>query len=300
VNTALKHLGERVLIHSGVARLVRRTRRGRVLVLAYHNILPNGQTASGDRNLHLSQSEFARQLDAISKTHEVVSIEAIGQPALPSARPRVVITFDDAYAGALTAGVEELVRRSMPATIFVAPGLIGSVSWWDNLAERTGGTIEGELRKHVLETLGGNAELVDRWTSSKYEASSTKSNLPHIGTMAQLEKAAAQPGITIGSHTWSHPNLCALSDVDLATELSRSDQWLRSQFSSVVPWLSYPYGLHNESVISATTKAGYRGAVRIDGGWTSTSLSLPCYAVPRLNIPSGLSLNGFRLRLAGL
>jgi peptidoglycan/xylan/chitin deacetylase (PgdA/CDA1 family) len=299
VNTALKHLAEGVLVQSGFARLMRRTRRGRTLVLAYHNVLPDGESPVGDRNLHIPQKEFSGQLDVIARTHDVVSIESIGQPAPATARPRVVITFDDAYMGAVTVGVKELVKRGMPATIFVAPGLIDSVSWWDSLAEHTQGVIDGDLRQHVLETLGGNAQSVFGWMNSKFEASSFSANLPRICTMTQLTGAASQPRITLGSHTWSHPNLCSLTFPDLAGELTRSDQWLRSRFASVVPWLSYPYGLHNDTVIKATAEARYVGAFRIDGGWLERSLSLPSYTLPRLNVPSGLSLNGFRLRLAG-
>ena len=300
MNPALKHLAERALVRSGVERFARRTRRGRTLVLAYHNVVPNGEAVSGDKDLHLPQKEFSLQLDALAETHDVIPIDSIGHASPLSARPRVVITFDDAYMGALSVGVEELAKRGMPATIFVAPGLIDSVSWWDTLAERTHGAISGELRKHVLETLGGSADSVLRWARSKSLVTSSRPDLPRIGTISQLALAASQRGITIGSHSWSHPNLCALGQADLEAELSRTNQWLQSRFSSVVPWLSYPYGLYNESVKEAIAKAGYLGAFRIDGGWLQPSLSLPSYTLPRLSISSGLSLNGFRLRLAGM
>jgi peptidoglycan/xylan/chitin deacetylase (PgdA/CDA1 family) len=299
MNSALKHLAEGVLVRSGAERLVRRTRRGRTLVLGYHNVLPHGDPISGDKNLHLPQKEFSLQLDIIAQTHDVIPIESIGRVLPAGTRPRVVITFDDAYAGALTAGLEELTKRGMPATYFVAPGLIDSVSWWDTLAERTNGAISGDTRKQVLETLGGNADSVLRWANSTFPASDSSRSLPRIGTMAQLTHAGSRPGVTLASHSWSHANLCALPKAELEAELSRSDQWLRSRFSCVVPWLSYPYGLYNEPVKAAAASARYLGALRIDGGWLDPSVSLPSYALPRLNIPSGLSLNGFRLRLAG-
>jgi peptidoglycan/xylan/chitin deacetylase (PgdA/CDA1 family) len=299
MNPALKHLAEEALVRSGVERVARCTRRGRTLVLGYHNVLPHGEPISGDKNLHLPQEEFSRQLDLIAETHDVIPIESIGRASPLATRPRVVITFDDAYMGALTAGVEEFTKRGMPATIFVAPALMDSVSWWDTLAERGNGAISGDVRRHVLETLGGNADSILRWAKSKPVAPDLNPNLPRIGTMAQLARAASQPGVTIGSHSWSHVNLCALAEADLEAELSRSDQWLRSRFSCVVPWLSYPYGLYNESVERAVARTRYLGAFRIDGGWLERSPSLPSYALPRLNIPSGLSLSGFRLRLAG-
>jgi len=300
MNPALKHLAEGTLVRSGVERLARRTRRGRTLVLGYHNVLPHGEPISGDRNLHLPQREFSRQLDVIAQTHDVIPIESIGRDSARTTRPRVIITFDDAYMGALTAGVEELTKRGMPATFFVAPALIDSVSWWDTLAERADGTVSGDTRRQVLETLGGNAEAVLRWANSTAVASRSNQHLPRIGTMTQLTRAASQPGVTLGSHSWSHANLCALPEAALEAELSHSKEWLRSRFSCAVPWLSYPYGLYNESVKRAAARARYLGAFQIDGGWLEPSLSLPSHALPRLNIPSGLSLNGFRLRLAGL
>ena len=134
MNRGLKHLAEAAIVGSGLTRLTRYAHRSRVLVLAYHNIVPNGETADGDWNLHLPQHEFALHLDTIGRTHDVVPLASIFDPPT-RARPRVAITFDDAYAGALHAGLRELERRGMPSTIFVAPGLLGRVTWWDALAK---------------------------------------------------------------------------------------------------------------------------------------------------------------------
>jgi peptidoglycan/xylan/chitin deacetylase (PgdA/CDA1 family) len=211
----------------------------------------------------------------------------------------VIITFDDAYAGALTAGVDELARRGMPATIFVAPALLGSVPWWDILAERTGGIVPANLQRRALESLGGRSSKIVRGLLSEPIESPPASTLPRIGSESQLEAAASKSGITLGSHSWSHPNLCALTAAELATELARPLQWLRPRFTSVIPWLAYPYGHFNATVQDAAGKAGYTGSFRIDGGWIPRPAP-PLHAIPRLNVPSGLSLNGFRLRLAGL
>lgn len=295
----LKRLAERTLVRSGAERFARRNRRDRTLILAYHNVLPDGEPRSGNSNLHLPQQEFARQLDILAETHEVVPIEAILGESSPSGRPRVVITFDDAYQGALTAGVDELVRRGMPATVFVAPGLVASVPWWDMLADRTDGVVPDETQRTALEELGGNTEAVLRWDKMNSGGSRPMERLPRIGTETELANAASSNGITLGSHSWSHPNLCTLTGTGLDTELIRPLQWLRSRFASVVPWLSFPYGLYSDPVQKAAAKAGYRGALRIDGGWVPRS-SRSAYAFPRVNIPFGLSIDGFRLRLAGL
>jgi len=112
-------------------------------------------------------------------------------------------------------------------------------------------------------------------------------------------RAATYPGLTLGSHTWSHPNLARLDGHRLDSELRQSRQWLEQHFGAVfVPWLTYPYGLLSASVLEATLAAGYVGACRIEGGWARPKPGQ--FDLPRLNVPSGLSMDGFALRVSGL
>lgn len=299
MNSLLKHVAERSLILSGAARFARRRLRHRTLVLAYHNVLADGQPRSGDLSLHLPRQQFARQLDVLGQTHDVIPIGALWDPPGPSGRPRAVITFDDAYADTLTAAVEELVNRGLPATIFVSPALLGAVTWWDVLAEKWGGAVPDALRENALHTLEGRgARILDRAQSGS-QLPNAETGLARIGTEIQLFEAARRPGITVGSHSWSHPNLSSLRGAALEAELSRPLQWLQSRFSTAVPWLSYPYGLFTNAVQTAAERIGYSGAFRIDGGWMPRG-SFSRYAIPRLNIPAGISIDGFRLRIAGL
>jgi peptidoglycan/xylan/chitin deacetylase (PgdA/CDA1 family) len=303
LNPAVKHLAERALIVSGAAALARRRFRRRTLVLAYHNVLPDGAPLVGDRSLHLPRREFARQLDHLAESYDVVPIGALAEPVdeqgyAASGRPRVIITFDDAYAGALTAGLQELARRRMPATIFVAPGLLGTVPWWDILAEDSGGIIPAAARNHALDSLGGKAEsILDAHPSRRHLSQDT--HFPRIGMDVELARAAAQTGVTLGSHTWSHPNLRSLHASALELELTRSLEWLSGRFPSIALALSYPYGLFTSATETTAARCGYDCAFRIDGRWIPETPP-SAYALPRLNIPSGLSLDGFRLRLAGL
>src|SRR3989454_12415715 len=109
------------LVHGGLAKLGRVRRREHTLVLTYHNIVPERSPPFGDRSLHLPRPLFVRQLEQLLRTHAVVPLEDVLAPARPSHRPRVAITFDDAYRGATVMGVEELTKRGLPATLFVVP-----------------------------------------------------------------------------------------------------------------------------------------------------------------------------------
>jgi len=300
MNTRLKHFLENALLTSGAARIAGRSRRGRTLVLAYHNVLPDGEALTGSANLHLPQRDFAQHLDILGASHDVVPIGEIFEASSRSTRPRVVITFDDAYAGCLTAGVDELSKRGMPATIFTAPGLLGLTPWWDELAEPVTGVVPDDVRDQALTELRGQQEMVVGSAPATTHVVQQRRRLPLIGTEPQLAAAAATPGITLGSHTWSHPNLCALDEAEIQSELTRPLEWLRSRFDSAVPWVSYPYGFFNSTVARLAANAGYRGAFRIDGGWLPPQESRQLHALPRFGVPFGLSLSGFRLRLAGL
>jgi peptidoglycan/xylan/chitin deacetylase (PgdA/CDA1 family) len=295
----VKTLAERIVVGSGAAAMGRLRMARRTLILAYHNVLPDASDIAGDLSLHLRRSAFAHQLDHLAEAHDVIPLSSLFDTAGAGNRPRVVITFDDAYAGALSCGLDELQKRGMPATIFVAPGLLGSVTWWDVLAARSGGVMPDNIRHNALTVLGGHPAGILGGDRSQRPTHGSQIPLPEIATESQLSDAAARPGVTIGSHTWSHPNLAVLSTAELATELSRSLDWLVRRFPETVRWMSYPYGLFNEGVARAAAHVGYHAALRIDGGWMPSAPSSR-YTLPRLNIPAGLSLDGFRLRLAGL
>lgn len=295
----LKPYLESGLVQAGVAALARLRVRGDTLVLAYHNIVPHGEQASGDMSLHLSQRAFADQLDEVARTHDVIPLASIlTDHDVNPRRPRVVITFDDAYHGALVAGVAELSRRRLPATIFVAPGLLGAPTWWDILADPGSGEIPPATRDRALVEYEGDGHRI--LTSNAIPANADRNrSVPRIASEAELLMAATSPGIAIASHSWSHSNLSALSAEVVTGELRNSMNWLRGKCASFIPWLSYPYGKWNAATERIAADLGYAGAFRVDGGWIRRSADRR-HALPRFNVPAGLSLNGFRLRLAGI
>jgi peptidoglycan/xylan/chitin deacetylase (PgdA/CDA1 family) len=228
-----------------------------------------------------------------------VPLDEVFTPAPPGRRPRVAITFDDAYRGAVAIGVEELAKRGVPATLFVVPSFAGNGPfWWDAVAEERGG-VDLTLRAHALDQLAGKDAAVRAWA----EAQGLRTRaVPEWGLVAhqeELRAATRHSGITLASHTWSHPNLARLAPADLREELARPLAWLRERFTGVIPWLSYPYGLVSRTVEAAAAAAGYTGGLALGGGWFDPA-DVNRYAVPRVNVPSGLSLNGFVLRACGL
>jgi peptidoglycan/xylan/chitin deacetylase (PgdA/CDA1 family) len=273
--------------------------RGKCLVLAYHGIVPDGAPPAGERNLFVTQREFAAQLDMLSEVADVVPLARVDEGG-EQARPRVAITLDDAYRGAVCEGVAELVKRQLPATMFVSPARLGGHTfWWDALTSANG-MLDERVRQFALSMLRGHDERVRSWAASA--GIPTSCGLPEYArtaSRAELRAAVARPGITAGSHTWSHANLSRLNVAEIMSEVARSRGWLKSEFGErAIDWLAYPYGLDSVAVHHALADASYAGGLRIVGGWHLPS-SVPRFARPRLNVPAGLSVAGLRARAIG-
>jgi peptidoglycan/xylan/chitin deacetylase (PgdA/CDA1 family) len=272
-----------------------------VLILAYHNIVPDGESTGGDKSIHLPQQQFARQMDLLMNTHCVMPLmQALSTVPESTDRPIAVITFDDAYRGAVNAGVAELRARNLPATIFVTPAYLGGRSfWWDVLTAPNADALAPPVRAEGLESLAGIEKDIMAWARRTglltYDVPTNARGADEM----ELQRALEHPGITLGSHTWSHPNLTRLSLTDLMKELSRSRRWLEQFGARAIPAISYPYGCADEQVWQVAQTEGYDIGLMIDGGWVSAEPA-DRYAIPRLNIPSGVSSDGFLLRVSGL
>jgi peptidoglycan/xylan/chitin deacetylase (PgdA/CDA1 family) len=295
----VKQLLERALVRAGLPRVGRLRSRNRILVLAYHNVLPPHEVeTAGDSSLHLSHRDFSAQLELLCRTHSVISLEdALSGRHTDSTRPRAVITFDDAYSGAVRFAVPELVARSLPATIFVSPAFLnGRAFWWDSLAASI--AAEPNRRDEALTRLRGEDAVIRKYWGGR---SNSETLPPHLLCAGEGDLAAAAqlPGISLGSHTWSHPNLARLDAPELESELRRPLDWLQGRFPGALPILSYPYGLYSRTVEQAAQSIGYRAALRIDGGWWEPH-GTKVFSIPRLNVPAGISREAFLLRASGV
>jgi len=296
----LKSSIEHGALWSGVPRMMRSRRSGDVLVLAYHNIVPHGEAVSGDRSLHLPLSHFTAQLDALVRTHDIIPL-ARALAGHSGRRPAAVITFDDAYQGAVTAGVAALAQRDLPATIFVATAYAnGGDFWWDVLTKPGERAPAPLLRARALAECAGEDASIRKMAAREHLA--TPSVLPPHARGAHetdLAAAAAVRGITLASHTHSHPNLTRLTGDLLTKELELPLRWLRERYSNVLPMISYPYGLSSPAVEQEAARAGYTAGFRIEGGWMRRAGG-NALALPRFDVSSGLSAAGFALRCAGV
>lgn len=114
-----------------------------------------------------------------------------------------VITFDDGYASVVTVALPVLQRLQVPSAVFVVGGRIGLDNQWPGQPG---------------------------WVPS----------LPLLD--GRMLRDLTEAGVTIGSHSWSHPRLPALGDEALHDELVGAADRLEQAVDAPVRHLAYPYG----------------------------------------------------------
>lgn len=288
----VRSLVEGSLVAAGVDRLATLGRRGRTLVLMYHNVIAKQDEAVGTPGAHLGLDDFRRQLDHLQSVGTIVPLDRALDP-VGEEEVRFVLTFDDAYRGTVRLALPELLERGLPGTVFVPPGLLGSDGfWWDRIPITGWETPEpfGELqgRREAVLSWARSRGIPERSLPSDQVACSEGELRDHLG-----------PGVALGCHSWDHPNLASLPAEEVEEQLRRSLDWLRDSGLSWIPWVSYPYGLYSPEVGRVAAAMGLAGGLRASGGWMPRDSS-DRFNLPRANVPAGLSLNGFRLLTSGL
>jgi len=116
---------------------------------------------------------------------------------------------------------------------------------------------------------------------------------PHsaILTADELRTLAAH-GVEIGSHSVTHPDLCALGYDEALAELATSRHELEAVLDAAVGVVAYPYGKASAATLAACAAAGYRAGCRVSGNGTWDDP----FNMPRQDMDNGATLLGLRLK----
>jgi peptidoglycan/xylan/chitin deacetylase (PgdA/CDA1 family) len=105
----------------------------------------------------------------------------------------------------------------------------------------------------------------------------------------------AQAGLTIGSHTRTHPRLTRCSPEQLVDEVAGSKSRLEDEIGCEVRHFCYPYGRWNDAVTEAVRDAGYATACTTERGMAGAGSCL--LRLPRLTIGKRMRLLRFMRRV---
>jgi peptidoglycan/xylan/chitin deacetylase (PgdA/CDA1 family) len=277
----VRSAGRRALarVHDRSKRVLARS-RGRVLILAYHRVLP--ASAIGDQfvqpGMYVTPAVLETHVRFLRRHFRIISFgEFLRLQESSRWEPDVrycLITFDDGWLDNYTYAYPVLRRYGVPATIFVSTALVGSEEWmWP---DKLGWLLTRASGQPGAAPAATDA-IIERW-----KRLSDRTIVELLAEMAkrfrvsfprqrvfldwdQIREMSAG-GIAFGSHGATHRLLPGLSAADMCAEIAGSMQRLHQELESPLPVFCYPNGDHDDAVVGHVQASGYRAAVSTVAG----------------------------------
>jgi peptidoglycan/xylan/chitin deacetylase (PgdA/CDA1 family) len=276
--------------------LGRRLTRGGI-VLCYHNVIADA-LGSGEPSIHITIHRFESQVRWLKQHFEFISLDELitRLRAGKSMRGLASLTFDDGYAGFFRWGLPILRALALPSATFLVAGAAGDQKafWWD-LPEIVQRATEAR-RGHWLGAAQGGGEAI---LALEHIQGHTSISSDRRAASWELVRASLGPDLTVGAHTVLHRCLPTLADAELRWELDACAQSIEDRLGCRPAFLAYPYGAWDARVRQAAVAAGYTLGLTSDAGRVSPGNS-DQWALPRINIPAGISDNAFEVWVSGL
>jgi peptidoglycan/xylan/chitin deacetylase (PgdA/CDA1 family) len=210
--------------------------------------------------LTVSPERFEEQIAYLAQHWRVISLaQAVTELSADGAiRPGVVVTFDDGYRDNLLHALPVLRRYGLPATFFVT------------------------------------TRFCDQSLSHpRYGAESAGLHL----TWDEVRALAREPGISIGSHSVTHPFLSRIGQPAAASEIAGSREIIARHLGAPADFFCYPSGDLTRREMQLVAAAGYRAAVSVAPGVNRGGADL--YALRRTEITDRDGARELALKLAG-
>jgi peptidoglycan/xylan/chitin deacetylase (PgdA/CDA1 family) len=189
-----------------------RLRSGRVITLCYHGVTD------------AQRSSFRRQMTSIARR---ATLHPDEHRRRRFARPRVCVTFDDAFDNLLDNALPVTRELGIPVTVFVPTACLGAPPGWSIAADHP------DAGQPVM-------------------------------TADSIERLAADGICCFGSHSATHRALPDLPPDEARRELIESKSALEQIAGCAVSDFAFPYGECNRRLIDEARSAGYRRIYTLD------------------------------------
>jgi peptidoglycan/xylan/chitin deacetylase (PgdA/CDA1 family) len=241
----------------------------------------------------MSMSAFANTVLSLARKFHFVSMDeavAMINGQAPWRRGCLALTFDDSLKCLAGLAAPWLARHGIPATFYISTDAIerGQPYWWIRLDHALNATLLPELKlaiprsqpvvltppypvsarkqlKPALKQLNASeCDLVVTQVEGQtgVRLSEALDAYPPGQIMSWDDACRLRDlGMTVGSHSVSHPNLKLLDGAALRAELVQSRQHLERQLGVACRHFSYPFGAHSSETCRAAQEAGYGSAV---------------------------------------
>jgi peptidoglycan/xylan/chitin deacetylase (PgdA/CDA1 family) len=316
------------LYFTGAFRILRGRCGGAGVILTLHHVRPARAGAfQPNRSLEVTPEFLDDVINALRREGlEFVSLDEMHRRLCRGHLHHrfVCITFDDGYRDNLEWAYPILRHHRVPFAIFVASDFADHRGhlWWRTIEEAVSAneyvtiTVEGTQRTFICRTPGAKAATAQAiHRALGYLPSETAvravvdafANRMGIDTAAQCAAAcmswdelatlAADPLVTIGAHTVSHPRLGKLAPVDARHEMAASAARIETMLGMRPRHFAYPFGdaaAAGPREFAVAAELGFKTAVTTRPGVLSEGDREGLTALPRI------SLNGDYQRLRHL
>lgn len=229
----------------------------RAIILMYHVI--DQPRAAAEERYCCAPHCFADQMHYLRDSgRRLLGLDELAdrlERGVPFDDGSVAVTFDDGFDDTVKNALPVLAKCRVPATMFLLSDRFGATNDW---AEG-----RGFPRRKLL------------------------------------TRAAAQDllgaGVTVGSHSRTHPRLPEVDDVRMDDEIGGSKTSLEAQIDTAVRHFAYPFGMFDDRARSAVRRAGYRTACSTRSGFNRTDAD--AFTLRRIEVFGSDSMAAFRRKL---
>jgi peptidoglycan/xylan/chitin deacetylase (PgdA/CDA1 family) len=287
-------------------------------ILALHHVRPpRPDRFQPNRLLEVTPQFLKRLVRGLRRSGlEFISLDEMHRRMVEGdfARRFVCLTFDDAYRDTLRWAYPVLKDAGAPFAIYVPtsfPDRLGEL-WWLALEaviacnNRIALVIDGRDRKFDCRTVAEKQTLYHelyRWLRDRSTESEMRDVVRRLAAFYQVDIAAfcaelcmdwgelaqlaADPLVTIGAHTVSHPILLRLPREAARSEMDLSRSVIEATLAVRPAHLSYPFGDRTASAareFELAAELGFKSAVTARPGVLFSQHSQCMTALPRIAV----------------
>jgi peptidoglycan/xylan/chitin deacetylase (PgdA/CDA1 family) len=266
-------------------------RKDQICILGLHRVLSEAELARSNSlpGIQMKESTFVSLLEYVKKRFRVVGLEQLQKSSQGGRRPCCVITFDDGWEDNYTRAYPWIRKYAVPATIFLATGLIGGedtfwvermVEAWSDPVRRqkiqscVAGMLETRKIKPGLDGVIEHFKRMagkqrDRLLSSLLSDGHYTKRPYSTGRMLNWDEVVemSHAGVEFGSHTVTHALLPYEDEATVEREICEAKRVLEQRLKKKVRAFAYPNGDWNPGIRQRVAAAGYDCAFTTEEGW---------------------------------
>ena len=256
---------------------LRRRHKGRLVILTFHRIRPDGEPAAGRpmRNLEVSVSDFRRMLTWMRNRYRPLALADWLEGGVPPECASFAVTFDDGWADNFDVAFPVLRELGIPATVFLSTDAVENrvPFWW-----QTAGLPDEEIERRKASPPGtvGARDAV--------EAAARE-----FLTWDQIREMGASGLVRFGPHGHRHLLLDGVSREEALADLRACLELLQQRIPEwSLPLLAWPNGNVREDLGAELTAMGLQAAAGTGPG-AAGAVGNTRWNLPRNNVDRRLA-----------